>query len=454
MKLFILSLSSVILASMAVIWRSPDPGIANRPGLQEGSRWLGGSLESDLRREIRASEPEESRRRPTVARALAWIRQRIITCTNPAMASNHPSPEHEATNGQLRRQSTSPGATDQEVGHRSDASEATIEELGHPSAPFEASGAETGHSSPAPEVTNEELAADEDAITVVHHEDGYDVYYGGTFRFTTSSSLYEAFSQYRPRKTRFERISTIMGYMPYKEHYQLQLKSGQATVPLDQALHLLATEKTSQHTESNALDTSSNPPVTSSNPLDTTHHAGDELERSSSKSKDRQHQLTGDYRIEEDQLDHGTATQNHDGSSASNPSPINHYTTTENHDGSSASNPSPINHDTTTENYDVSSASNPSHNLPDPDKTTENHDGSSTSNPSSELSDVLIADLDRCPICILDFVPAEEITKNHWLFTKVARLNKCKHYFHPHCIRPWVIDRKQDCPSCRQAPGA
>ncbi|OAV88886.1 hypothetical protein PTTG_28880 [Puccinia triticina 1-1 BBBD Race 1] len=86
-------------------------------------------------------------------------------------------------------------------------------------------------------------------------------------------------------------------------------------------------------------------------------------------------------------------------------------------------------------------------------KTNNNHKDSSTSNPTNkEILDVIVGnkDKDACGICLGKFKSPTQDAENQWSFSKAAMIRQCKHYFHPECIKKWLVEYRNDgCPNCR-----
>ncbi|ODQ51596.1 hypothetical protein SAICODRAFT_31231 [Saitoella complicata NRRL Y-17804] len=54
--------------------------------------------------------------------------------------------------------------------------------------------------------------------------------------------------------------------------------------------------------------------------------------------------------------------------------------------------------------------------------------------------DAIVADGDRCLVCLSDFAPNEVCRK----------LTKCGHLFHKECIDQWLTTGRNSCPLCRE----
>ncbi|OAV95411.1 hypothetical protein PTTG_26668 [Puccinia triticina 1-1 BBBD Race 1] len=88
------------------------------------------------------------------------------------------------------------------------------------------------------------------------------------------------------------------------------------------------------------------------------------------------------------------------------------------------------------------------------EKMTKYQDGSSTSNPTNyRMLHVLLGDPQdpECAICLDEFMQP-----GRGPFPEVARIRRCRHYFHPKCIYGWMVKQAKlqvdySCPYCCQS---
>ncbi|OAV95740.1 hypothetical protein PTTG_26570 [Puccinia triticina 1-1 BBBD Race 1] len=88
------------------------------------------------------------------------------------------------------------------------------------------------------------------------------------------------------------------------------------------------------------------------------------------------------------------------------------------------------------------------------DRDTESPNGSSTANPPNhyKYSHVIVGkeDQNECVVCGEQFKYPFNEAKDYWRISEVTRIKKCRHDFHPKCIRPWIIKHNnRSCPLCR-----
>ncbi|WAR64155.1 hypothetical protein PtB15_16B315 [Puccinia triticina] len=234
------------------------------------------------------------------------LREKVMQSSLPH--PDVPVPEyHDATTQGFLDEIAAYAATIEESEHQLAAGKANIEESEHQLPADEANTEESEHQSASSETTNEQLVADPWRSTLMERGDGYRVVLFDKSRLLNDYCDRRGLCSRQPRMLKeFKKFTTIFGYMPYDERYQLPVGT-QDTVTLDEALRLLATTPASQQGEINGLATS--------------HHAEDGLERASSKSENIQPQETGAYTHQDELNDHDETTENHDGSSTSNNPP-------------------------------------------------------------------------------------------------------------------------------------
>ncbi|OAV95743.1 hypothetical protein, variant 1 [Puccinia triticina 1-1 BBBD Race 1] len=88
------------------------------------------------------------------------------------------------------------------------------------------------------------------------------------------------------------------------------------------------------------------------------------------------------------------------------------------------------------------------------DRVTESPNGSSTANPPNhyKYSHFIVGkeNQNQCAVCGDQFKSPKNAGKHQWCISEVTRIKKCRHDFHPKCIRPWIIEHgNRSCPLCR-----